>query len=118
MGPLAVRELILADTQYKYGRQSADLMVQMSRLDADKDKEDITWLIIDSYINYNKILQNQLIVAQNMQDIQGKLEEITKYESQGLATKNDVLRYELQRPHIQLTELHFENNLRIPTYNM
>ncbi|HEX9514323.1 MAG TPA: TolC family protein [Puia sp.] len=118
MGTLAVSEPIFAGNQFKYARQSADLMVQMSRLDADKDKEDITWLIIDSYINYNKILQNQLIVAQNMQDIQGKLEEITKYESQGLATKNDVLRYELQRSQMQLTELQLENNRRIANYNM
>ena len=118
MGTLSVNEPIFAGNQFKYARQSADLMVQMSRLDADKDKEDITWLIIDSYINYNKILQNQLIVAQNMQDIQGKLEEITKYESQGLATKNDVLRYELQRSQMQLTELQLENNRRIANYDM
>lgn len=118
LGTLSVTEPIFAGNQFKYARQSADLMVQMSRLDADKDKDDITWLIIDSYINYNKILQNQLIVAQNMQDIQGKLEEITKYESQGLATKNDVLRYELQRSQMQLTEIELENNRKIANFNM
>lgn len=118
MGTLSVSEPIFNGNQFKYARQSADLMVQMSRLDADKDKEDIIWLIIDSYINYNKILQNQLIVAQNMQDIQGKLDEITKYESQGLATKNDVLRYQLQRSQMQLTEIELENNRKIANYNM
>src|SRR5882762_88406 len=118
MGTLSVSEPIFAGNQFKYARQSADLMVQMSRLDADKDKDDITWLIIDSYINYNKILQNQLIVAQNMQDIQGKLEEIIKYEGQGLATKNDVLRYQLQQSQLQLTEIELENNRRIANYNM
>lgn len=118
LGTLSVTEPIFAGNQFKYARQSADLMIQMSRLDADMDKEDITSLIIDSYINYNKILQNQLIVAQNMQDVQGKLEEITKYESQGLATKNDVLRFTLQQSQIQLTELELENNRQIANYNM
>jgi outer membrane protein len=118
MGTLSVSEPIFAGNQFKYARQSADLMVQMSRLDADKDKDDITWLVINSYINYNKILQNQLIVAQNMQDIQGKLEEITKYEGQGLATKNDVLRYQLQQSQMQLTEIELENNRSIANYNM
>ena len=93
-------------------------MVQMSRLDADKDKEDITYLVINSYLNYDKILENQLIVAQNMQDIQGKLEEITKYESQGLATQNDVLRFQLQKSQMQLTEIELENNRKIANYNM
>jgi outer membrane protein TolC len=118
MGTLSVSEPIFAGNQLKYARQSADLMVQMSRLDADKDKDDITWLVISSYINYNKILQNQLIVAQNMQDIQSKLEEITKYEGQGLATKNDVLRYQLQQSQMQLTEIELENNRRIANYNL
>lgn len=117
MGTLSVSEPIFAGHQLKYARQSADLMVQMSRLDADKDKDDITWIVVESYINYNKILQNQLIVAQNMQDVQSKLEEIIKYESQGLATKNDVLRYQLQQSQLQLTEIELENNRRIANYN-
>jgi outer membrane protein TolC len=118
VGTLSVSEPIFNGNQFKYARQSADLLVQMNRLDADKDKEDITWLIIDSYINYDKILENQLIVAQNMQDIQGKLEEITKYERQGLATQNDVLRFQLQKSQQQLTEIELENNRKIANYNM
>ncbi|MBS1664281.1 MAG: TolC family protein, partial [Bacteroidetes bacterium] len=82
VGQLSVSEPIFAGNQLKYARQSADLLVQMSRLDADKDKEDITWLVIDSYLNYDKILENQLIVAQNLQDIQNKLDEIIKFENQ------------------------------------
>ena len=113
VGTLSVTEPIFAGNQLKYARQSADLMVQMSRLDADKDKDDIIYLVIESYLNFDKILQNQLIVAQNMQDEQGKLDEITKYESQGLATQNDVLRYQLQRSQMQLTEIQLENNRKI-----
>ncbi len=118
LGTLSVSEPIFNGNQFKYARQSADLMVQMSRLDADKDKEDITWLVISSYLNYDKILENQLIVVQNMQDIQNKLEEITKYEGQGLATQNDVLRYQLQKSQMQLTEIELENNRKIANYNM
>lgn len=118
LGTLSVTEPIFAGNRYKYARQSADLLVQMSRLDAEKDKDDITYLVISSYLNYDKILENQLIVAQNMQDIQGKLDEITKYESQGLATQNDVLRYQLQKEQMQLTVIELENNRRIANYNM
>jgi outer membrane protein len=118
LGTLSVSEPIFNGNQFKYARQSADLLVQMSRLDADKDKDDIIWLVINSYLNYDKILENQLIVAQNMQDVQSKLEEITKYESQGLATQNDVLRYQLQKSQILLTEVELENNRKIANYNM
>ena len=118
LGTLSVSEPIFNGNQFKYARQSADLMVQMSRVDADKDKEDIIWLVIDSYMNYDKILENQLITAQNMQDIQNKLDEIIKYEAQGLATQNDVLRYQLQKSQMQLTEIELENNRKVANYNM
>ena len=118
LGTLSVSEPIFAGNQLKYARQSADLLVQMSRLDADKDKDDITYTVIDAYINYNKILQNQLIVAQNMQDIQEKLDQITKYEGQGLATQNDVLRYQLQKSQMVLTEIELENNRKIANFDM
>lgn len=118
VGTLSASEPIFAGNSLKYARKSADLMVQMSRLDADKDKDDITYLVISEYINHNKILQNILIVAQNMQDVQSKLDEITKYESQGLATKNDVLRYDLQKSQMELTELELENNRKISNYNL
>ncbi|HVS97628.1 MAG TPA: TolC family protein [Puia sp.] len=118
MGTLSVTEPIFAGNKLKYARQSANLMLEMSRLDADRDKEDVIYLVINSYLNYDKILENQLIVARNMQDVQSKLEEITKYESQGLATQNDVLRYQLQKSQMELTELELENNRKIANYNM
>ena len=118
LGTLSVSEPIFNGNQFKYARQSADLLVQMNRLDADKDKEDIIWLVINSYLNYDKILENQLIVVQNMQDVQSKLDEITKYEGQGLATQNDVLRFQLQKSQMQLTEVELENNRKIANYNM
>ena len=118
MGTLSVAEPIFAGNQLKYAKQSADLMVQLSRLDGDKDKDDVTYLVINAFLNFDKILENQLIVAQNMQDVQGKLDQITKFESQGLATQNDVLRYQLQRSQMQLTEIELENNRKVANYDM
>ncbi len=118
LGTLSVNEPIFAGNQLKYARQSANLMLELSRLDADKDKDDITYLVINSYLNYDKILESQLIVAQNMQDVQSKLDDIIKFEKQGLATQNDVLRFQLQQSQIQLTEIELENNRKIANYNL
>jgi outer membrane protein TolC len=118
LGTLSVTEPIFAGNQMKYARESADLMVQMSRLDGDKDKDDVSFLVIDAYLNFDKILENQLIVAQNMQDVQVKLDQITKYEGQGLATQNDVLRYQLQKSQMQLTQIQLDNNRKVANYDM
>lgn len=118
LGTLSVAEPIINGNQFKYARREADLMVQLSKLDADKDKDDVTYLIISAYINYNKILQNQQIDQKNLEDVQQKLNEIIKYENQGLATKNDELRYELQKSQIELQQIELENNRKDANFDM
>ena len=118
LGTLGITEPIFNGNQFKYARQSADLLLQLSKLDAEKDKDDVTYLIIASYINYNKILQNQQIIQRNMDDVDQKLTEINKYESQGLATKNDVLRFQLQKSQIELQQIELENNRKDANYDM
>jgi outer membrane protein TolC len=115
---LSFNEPIFAGNQFKYAKASADLLVHMSRLDAEKDRDEVVYTIVSTYLNYYKIEQSQVIVQQNLDDIQSKLDEITKYESQGLATQNDVLRYQLQKSNTELTILELENNRKIANYNM
>jgi outer membrane protein len=118
LGTASVNEPIWNGNKLRYAKQSADIMVQLSKIDAEKDQEDVIYLVISSYFNYDEILENQLIVAQNMQDVESKLEQITKYESQGLATQNDVLRYQLQKSQQQITEVELENNRQVANYNL
>jgi outer membrane protein len=115
---LSINEPIFAGNQFKYAKASADLLVHMSKLDAEKDKDEVVYTIVNTYLNYYKIEQDQVIVQQNLDDIQSKLDEITKYESQGLATQNDVLRYQLQKSNTDLTIIELENNRKIANYNM
>ena len=118
LGTVSVSEPIWSGNKLRYAKQSADIMVQLSKIDADKDKEDVIYLVIASYLNYDEILENQLIVAQNMQDVDSKLVQITKYLGQGLATQNDVLRFQLQKSQQQITEVELENNRKVANYNM
>lgn len=114
----SITEPIFAGNKLKYARMSASLLLQMSKLDIDKDKDEVIYTIAKSYINYYKIRRNQDIVAQNLQDIDNKLQEIIKFEGQGLATKNDVLRYQLQKSNTELTILELEDNRKIVNYNL
>lgn len=118
MATLSVSQPVFSGNQYRYARKSAALMIEVSRLDVETDKDEIAFNIIDAYINYYKLRQNQKILAQNLSDIEGKLEEIKKFEAQGLATKNDVLRFELEKSNMKLSAIELENNRKIVNYNL
>lgn len=115
---ISINEPIFAGHQFRYAKESANLLIQAAKLDAETDKDEIVYNIINAYINYYKIQQNQKIVTQNLQDVEGKLIEIKKFEDQGLATRNDVLRFELQRSNIQLQQIELENNRKVVNYNL
>ena len=115
---ISVNQPIFAGHKFRYARESANLLIQSSKLDADNDKDEIVYNIIGAYINFYKIQQNQKIVAQNLEDVEQKLTEIKKFESQGLATRNDVLRFQLQKSNIQLQQIELENNRKVVNYNL
>ncbi|MBS1763811.1 MAG: TolC family protein, partial [Bacteroidetes bacterium] len=117
-GTLSLNQPLFAGNQYRYARQSAELMVQLSNLDAETDKEEVVYNIISAYINYFKLKQNQKILKQNLDDVEQKLTQIKQYEAEGLATKNDVLRFELQKSEMQLSAIELENNRHIVNYNL
>lgn len=115
---LSVNQPIFAAHKFRYARQSADLVLQASRLDAETDKDEVVYTIIKAYINYYEIRQNQKIVMQNLDDVEQKLDEVRKFESQGLATQNDVLRFELQKSNIRLSQIELENERHVANYNL
>ncbi|MBX3254312.1 MAG: TolC family protein [Chitinophagaceae bacterium] len=118
MATLSISQPVFSGNQFRYARKSAELVIEVSKLDAEADKEEIVFNIINAYINYYKLKQNQKILAQNLSDIESKLQEIKKFESQGLATRNDVLRFELEKSNMKLSAIELENNRKIVNYNL
>lgn len=115
---LSINQPIIAGHRYRYAKESANILIQSSKLNAETDKDEIVYNVINAYINFYKIQQNQKIVTQNLQDVDQKLAEVKKFESQGLATKNDVLRFQLQKSNIQIQEIELNNNLKVVNYNL
>lgn len=118
LGTAAVEETIFAGGRYKYAQQSTDLLVQVARLDAEKDKDQIAYDVINAYYGLYKITQSQKVIEQNINAIDVQLKQAQRFFEQGLVTKNDVLRFQLQKSNIQLSGLDLESNRKIINYNL
>lgn len=118
LGTFGVNQAIFAGNKLKYAEQSADLLKKIAELNTSNDQEGIILTIIQSYINLYKIDENLKIISQNLQDVQGRLEETTKFKDQGLATLNDVLRFQLQKSNVELTQIDLQNNRAVANYAM
>lgn len=118
LGIASVNETIFAGGRLKYAKQSTDLLVQVAKLDVDRDKDEISYNIINAYYNLYKVLQSKKVVDQNLATIDAQIKQSQRFFEQGLVTKNDVLRFQLQRANVELNGIDLESNRKIINYNL
>jgi outer membrane protein len=118
LGTVSLNQTIWAGNKLRYARESTNLLTQVARLDAVNDRDQIAYNVINAYYNLYKVIQAKKVVEQNLATIDAQIKQSQRFFSQGLVTKNDVLRFQLQRSNIELNGIDLENNRRIINYNM
>ena len=118
LGIASLNETIFAGYKYRYALESTNLLTQIARLDIVKDKDQITYDIISAYYNLYKVLQGKKVVQQNLNSIDEQIHQSQRFFDQGLVTKNDVLRFQLERSNVELTGIDLESNRKIINYNL
>lgn len=118
VGTAAVEELIYNGGKLRYAAESTKLLTEVAKLDADKNKEEISYAVINTYYSLFKVLQSKKVVAQNLESIASQLKQSQRFFEQGIVTKNDVLRFQLQQANVSLTDMEIENNRKIINYNL
>ncbi|MGM9476569.1 TolC family protein [Pedobacter sp. GSP4] len=118
VGTAAVQELVYGGGKLKYAKESTKLLAEVARLDADKSKEDITYAVINTYYALYKVLQSRKVVDQNLESIAAQIKQAQRFFEQGIVTKNDVLRFQLQQANVTLTQLDIESNRKVINYNL
>ena len=118
LGTASINEVIFGGNRLKYAEQSTQLLADIARVDADNDKDAVAYDIISQFYNLYKVLQSKKVVEQNLATIDGQIKQAQRFFDQGIVTKNDVLRFQLQRANIQLNGIDLETNRKIVNYNM
>ncbi|MCX2478468.1 TolC family protein [Pedobacter sp. MC2016-15] len=118
IGLASVSQLVYGGGKLKYAKESTKLLADVARLDADKVKEEVTFATIDTYYALYKLSQSHKVVDQNLESIASQLKQAERFFEQGIVTKNDVLRFQLQQSNVTLTKLEIEGNQKIVNYNL
>ncbi len=118
VGTAAIQELVYGGGKLKYAKESTKLLADVARLDADKNKEEITYAVINTYYSLYKVAQSRKVVDQNLESIAAQIKQAQRFFEQGIVTKNDVLRFQLQQANITLSQMDIESNRKIINYNL
>ena len=118
IGTLSVQELIFAGNKLKYAKESAQLVEKIAGLDVSKDEDDITIAIIDAYLNLYKLDASKSVIKQNLNALNTQYKQTQRFFEQGIVTKNEVLRIQLQQSNVELTALDIDKNRNVVNYNL
>lgn len=109
---------LFAGFRVKYGIESAKYLEQASRLDAEKDKEEVIQNAINAYSNLYKAYKSVALVKENMEREQQRVIDFSNLERNGVMARNDLLKAQLQLSNIELALLDANNNLDITSVNV
>ncbi len=96
----------------------AGLREQLSKLDLEKNKQDVKFLVISNYLDIYKVLNQQEVFKNNKKLAQERLKNIQKFYEQGMVTRNEVIRGELAIKNLDQGILTLINNRKILNYNL
>jgi len=95
------------------GVDVADYNAQAQKQDYSKDEHDLIYNIKNAYWILYKANQLKTVVDENVNQIKAHLEDVNNMFNQGLATKNDVLKVEVQLGDVQIKQIDANNNVRL-----
>lgn len=118
IGTAAVQELVYGGGKFRLAEESTRLLTEVVKLDADKSAKDVSYAVINTYYALHKINQSKKVIAQNLEAIASQLKQAQRFFEQGIVTKNDVLRFQLQQANVTLSQMEAENNRKVINYNL
>lgn len=102
----------------KYAIESSRYLEQAARLDADDNREEVIFNIIDAYANLSKAKANLEIANENLAQSKQRSADFSNLEKNGLLARNDFLKAELQTSKAELVVLDAQTSLQLSNTNM
>jgi outer membrane protein len=113
-----VSQPIFTGGQIKYGIESARLLAEARRLDAEYNRGEVIQNTLNACRNLYKANETVKLVQDNLKQEQERVKDFTNLEKNGLLARNDLLKASLQASNVELALLEAQNNLNIANVNM
>jgi outer membrane protein TolC len=110
---LSVQQPLFTGMRLQSGSDIAEYTAQATGEEYNKDKAQLLYDIKESYWNLYKAIEFKKVLDENIEQVNAHLSNVRNLADQGIVTKNEVLRVEVQLSNAQLTQLSAQNNVRL-----
>lgn len=110
---LEASQVIYAGGAISSSIEIAKLQYQSARLDKEKNRQDVRFLLVGNYLEMYKLYNQKEVYLKNIEQTEKLLSDIKAKQAEGLALKNDITRYELELKSLELALTQVENSIII-----
>ncbi len=94
-------------------KSSAELYNKASEIDYIKDINETAFNIQNTFWNYYRTQKALELINENLQSLQYHLEDTKNFMDNGLVTRNDFLKLQVQISMVELMKIETENNIEV-----
>jgi outer membrane protein len=96
----------------------ASYSAQASEKDYQKDKTDLIYNVTNTYWSLFKAIEFKKVVDENVEQVKAHLKDVQNFFNQGIVTKNEVLKVEVQLSNVQVLQIDAMNNVQVATIGL
>lgn len=91
----------------------AKLQEQLSQLNYDQDRQTIKLLLLSRYLELYRLFNQRKVYEKNIELAKARLKNIQGLQKEGMVTRNDIIRSELQITDLDVLADQIKNNIAI-----
>ncbi len=114
----SIQQNVFSGMRNIYNLQSSKDMMYASQLDAKKEEEEILMNTILQYYTFCKTTESAKLIKENLKTVDACIKDIQNFQTVGMALPNDVLKAELSKSNLEITQAEIDNTAAIINYNM
>lgn len=102
----------------QYAIRKADLQKQIAALNTVNNQAEIKLFLLQQYMDLFSFYKQKEVLARNIEESERRLKDISRMKSEGLLTRNDELRSELQLTNDRLAYQEADNSIAIASQQL
>lgn len=106
---LGVQQPLFTGFRLQAGAESARMLEKSAGQDLEKDRAEFIFAVKNAYWGLARAREFEKIVEENIRQVEEHLKDVRAFFAQGLLTKNEVLRAELELSNTELLRLDTRN---------
>src|SRR3989454_8014839 len=112
---LSLQQPLFTGLRLKSSSEIADFNAQATGENYNRDRSELVFNIKNAYWNLYEAVEFKKVIDENIEQVQSHLKNVQNLSKQGIVTKNEVLKVEVQLSSARVTQLTAQNNVHLAT---